>query len=72
VLDWASHLETLVEQPFIAEWFTSLSGFARVLWIGTRGVGMSGLILAEPGEVLVTRTVRDLVAGSGIAFEERG
>jgi class 3 adenylate cyclase len=27
---------------------------------------------AEPGEILVTRTVRDLVAGSGIAFEERG
>ena len=27
---------------------------------------------AEPGEVLVTRTVRDLVAGSGISFEERG
>ena len=44
VLDWASHLETLVEQPFIAEWFTSLARFARVLWIGTRGVGMSGPI----------------------------
>jgi class 3 adenylate cyclase len=28
--------------------------------------------LAGPGEVLVTRTVRDLVAGSGIAFHERG
>jgi class 3 adenylate cyclase len=28
--------------------------------------------LAAPGEVLVTRTVRDLVAGSGIVFEERG
>ena len=28
--------------------------------------------LADPGEVLVTRTVRDLVAGSGISFEERG
>ena len=27
---------------------------------------------ADPGEILVTRTVRDLVAGSGIAFEERG
>jgi class 3 adenylate cyclase len=27
---------------------------------------------AVPGEVLVTRTVRDLVAGSGIEFEERG
>jgi class 3 adenylate cyclase len=28
--------------------------------------------LAPPGEVFVTRTVRDLVAGSGIAFDERG
>ena len=28
--------------------------------------------LAAPSEVLVTRTVRDLVAGSGIRFEERG
>jgi class 3 adenylate cyclase len=27
---------------------------------------------AAPGEVLVTRTVRDLVAGSGIPFEDRG
>jgi class 3 adenylate cyclase len=28
--------------------------------------------LAEPGEVLVTRTVTDHVVGSGIAFEDRG
>jgi class 3 adenylate cyclase len=28
--------------------------------------------LAEPGEVLVSRTVRDLVAGSGLGFDERG
>jgi class 3 adenylate cyclase len=28
--------------------------------------------VAQPGEVLVTRTVRDLVAGSGIAFADRG
>ena len=27
---------------------------------------------AAPGEVLVTRTVRDLVAGSGILFDDRG
>ena len=27
---------------------------------------------AAPGEVLVTRTVRDLVAGSGIEFSDRG
>jgi class 3 adenylate cyclase len=35
--------------------------------IGARVVGLAG-----PDEVLVTRTVRDLVAGSGIAFEDRG
>jgi class 3 adenylate cyclase len=28
--------------------------------------------LAGPGEVLVSRTVRDLVAGSGIEFDDRG
>ncbi len=28
--------------------------------------------LAEPSEVLVTSTVKDLVAGSGLAFEDRG
>jgi class 3 adenylate cyclase len=27
---------------------------------------------AEPGEVLVSQTVKDLVAGSGISFEDRG
>jgi class 3 adenylate cyclase len=46
-----------------------------------RGADVAGLAvhigarvsaLARPREVLVTRTVRDLVAGSGIAFEERG
>ena len=28
--------------------------------------------LAEPGEVLVSSTVKDLVAGSGIEFDDRG
>jgi hypothetical protein len=28
--------------------------------------------LAAPGEVLVSGTVKDLVAGSGITFEDRG
>jgi pimeloyl-ACP methyl ester carboxylesterase len=35
--------------------------------IGARVASQAG-----PGEVLVSSTVRDLVAGSGIAFEERG
>lgn len=46
-----------------------------------RGDDVSGLgvhiasrieALAEPGEVLVSRTVTDLVVGSGIAFDDRG
>jgi class 3 adenylate cyclase len=28
--------------------------------------------MAAPGEVLVSSTVRDLVAGSGLEFDERG
>ncbi|MBI3031683.1 MAG: adenylate/guanylate cyclase domain-containing protein, partial [Candidatus Rokubacteria bacterium] len=28
--------------------------------------------MAKPGEVLVSQTVKDLVAGSGLRFEERG
>ena len=28
--------------------------------------------LAAPGEVLVSSTVKDLVAGSGFSFDERG
>jgi class 3 adenylate cyclase len=35
-------------------------------------IGARVSALAQPGEVLVTRTVRDLVAGSGLEFEERG
>ena len=35
--------------------------------IGSRLLG-----LAEPGEILVSSTVKDLVAGSGIEFDDRG
>ena len=35
-------------------------------------IGARVASLAEPGEVLTTRTVMDLVAGSDISFEERG
>jgi class 3 adenylate cyclase len=31
-----------------------------------------GAAIAEPNEVLVSSTVKDLVAGSGIEFEDRG
>lgn len=35
-------------------------------------IGARVAALAAPGEVLVSRTVRDLVAGSGLALEDRG
>jgi len=38
----------------------------------TMHVGARVAALAEPREVLVSRTVRDLVAGSGLNFEARG
>jgi class 3 adenylate cyclase len=42
--------------------------------IGGLGVHIGARVaaLAQPGEVLVSRTVTDLVAGAGIAFETRG
>src|ERR1700688_3571889 len=35
-------------------------------------IGARVAALATPGEVLVSQTVRDLVAGSGLTFAERG
>ena len=35
-------------------------------------IGARVAALARPGEVLVSRTVKDLVAGSGIEFDDRG
>lgn len=35
-------------------------------------IGARVAALAQPGEVLVSRTVKDLVAGSGIEFDDRG
>jgi class 3 adenylate cyclase len=35
-------------------------------------IGARVAALAAPSEVVVSQTVRDLVAGSGLAFEDRG
>lgn len=35
-------------------------------------IGARVAALAGPGEVLMSSTVKDLVAGSGIEFEDRG
>jgi class 3 adenylate cyclase len=35
-------------------------------------IGARVAAAAQPGEVLVSSTVKDLLAGSGVAFEDRG
>jgi class 3 adenylate cyclase len=42
--------------------------------VGGLGVHLAARVCAEagPGEILVSRTIRDLVVGSGLAFEDRG
>ena len=38
----------------------------------TTDLGVAGALLAQPNELLVSRTVTDLVAGSGTQFDDRG
>jgi class 3 adenylate cyclase len=45
VLDWASHLEAVWEQPFIQEFVASVNRYARVLWFDMRGVGLSDRVV---------------------------
>jgi hypothetical protein len=47
VLDWASHLEAVWEQPFVQEFITSLNRYARVLWFDLRGVGLSDRVVED-------------------------
>jgi class 3 adenylate cyclase len=52
------------------------SGEVELVRDGVRGiavhVGARVMALAAAGEILVSSTVRDLVAGSEIAFDDRG
>jgi len=49
---------------------TGFKGAWLALWLQRLGARVSGL--AAAGEVLVSQTVKDLVAGSGITFADRG
>lgn len=68
--DWASHLETIAEQPLFVELVGSLARFARVIWLDMRGGGMSGRV--PGGAISAEAWMDDLVAvmdaaGSGKA-----
>jgi class 3 adenylate cyclase len=53
--------------------FAAFDGPIRAIRSGLAvNIGARVAAQAEPGEVLVTSTVKDLVAGSGLEFEERG
>jgi class 3 adenylate cyclase len=49
VLDWASHLEAVWEQPFIQDFIASVNRYARVLWFDMRGVGLSDRVVDHAG-----------------------
>jgi class 3 adenylate cyclase len=61
----SGHQEMSANDPKHPGPFRRLAGIA--VHIGARVAA-----LAASGEVLVSQTVRDLVAGSGLAFEDRG
>jgi class 3 adenylate cyclase len=69
VLDWASHLEALWEQPFVQELVTALTRFARVVWFDMRGVGLSDRV-ADEG-VAAEDWMEDVVAVMDAAGSER-
>jgi hypothetical protein len=60
VTDWASSIDLMWEQPRIER-------FLRRLW----SIGRL-ILFADRGQVVVSRTVKDLTAGSGLSFADRG
>jgi hypothetical protein len=53
-------------------WQSSLSTLDATAVVSVSRPGRGTASLAAPGEVLVSSTVRDLVAGSGFSFDDRG
>ncbi len=69
VLDWASHLEAVWEQPFIQEFIGSLNRYARVLWFDMRGVGLSDRVVEQAGAT--EDWMEDVVAVMDAASSDR-
>jgi class 3 adenylate cyclase len=76
-IDWASNLELTWAYVKTERFLRRIGSFARLILFDVRGMGLGVHIgariseLADAGELLVSSTVRDLVAGSGMAFEDR-
>jgi hypothetical protein len=64
------HIDLQWDHPLMARFLERLASFSRLIMFDHIGARVAGA--AQPGEVLVSRTVADLVAGSGIPFRDRG
>jgi hypothetical protein len=67
-----SHLELAWEHADHRRFLERLGAFARLIRLEKRGTACPTSSLAGAGQVFVSATTRDLVAGSGLAFEDRG
>jgi hypothetical protein len=70
-----SNIEVAWEDPESRLYLTGLASIARVVhYVAGIGVHIAARVaaLADSGELLASRTVKDLVAGSDYAFESRG
>jgi hypothetical protein len=86
LFDFTGNLDCYWEHFGQREWFEGLASFGRLILHDRRGTGLSSRdrslpnletrvaesALAGPSQVLVSQTVRELVAGSGFTFEPAG
>jgi len=78
-----SHVDFMWMEPLAARWLRRLASFSRLVMYDNRGAGMSDPVPGDAAPtmdeqvddlrvILVSRTVRDLVAGAPVRLESRG
>ena len=76
VPDYVSNLVYAWESPYWREFYERLTRSFRLILFDKRGTGLSDRggagWVGGARDPLVSQTVRDLVAGSGLAFDDRG
>ena len=72
---WFSNCEVVPELPSIQGWVEAMTSLGRLIFFDQPGTGdIAARVSAQagPNDVLVSSTLRDLVIGSGLEFEDRG
>jgi pimeloyl-ACP methyl ester carboxylesterase len=65
----ASSVDQNWNDPDTVEMLRRTAGYARLIMFDPRGTGASD---PQPGDILASSTVKDLVVGSGMTFADRG